>query len=69
MTAEKDVQVARKKGRGKGGEVIRAMPERKHSFFNEVFPYNDDDDDICSGAQGCGLSWPWHCRRCHITSH
>ena len=22
-----------------GGEVIRAMPERKHSFFQEVFPY------------------------------
>ena len=21
------------------------------------------------GAQGCGRSWPWHCRRCHITSH
>ena len=21
-----------------GGEVIRAMPERKHSFFKEVFP-------------------------------
>ena len=36
MTAEKDVQVARKKGRG--GEVIWAMPERKHSFLNEVFP-------------------------------
>ena len=33
MTAEKDVQVARKKGRWEGGEVIRAMPERKHSFF------------------------------------
>ena len=38
MTAEKDVQVARKKGGG-GGEVIWAMPERKHSFSNEVFPY------------------------------
>ena len=23
---------------GGGGEVIRAMPERKHSFFQEVFP-------------------------------
>ena len=22
-----------------GGEVIRAMPERKHSFFKEAFPY------------------------------
>ena len=20
-------------------------------------------------TQGCGRSWPWHCRRCHITSH
>ena len=38
MTAEKDVQVARKKGRV-GGEVIWAMPERKHSFLKEVFPY------------------------------
>jgi len=37
MTAKKDVQVARKKGRG-GGEVIWAMPERKHSFSQEVFP-------------------------------
>ena len=37
MTAEKDVQLARKRGRG--GEVIWAMPERKHSFFQEVFPY------------------------------
>ena len=26
-----------KEGEG-GGEVIRAMPERKHSFFQEVFP-------------------------------
>ena len=23
---------------GGGGGVIRAMPERKHSFFQEVFP-------------------------------
>ena len=23
---------------GEGGEVIRAMPERKHSFLKEVFP-------------------------------
>ena len=38
MTAEKDVQVARKRGRGEGGEVIWAMPERKHSFLKEVFP-------------------------------
>ena len=38
--AEKDVQVARNGGRGGGGELIRAMPERKHSFFfMEVFPY------------------------------
>ena len=26
--------------RGGGGEVIWAMPERKHSFLNEVFPYS-----------------------------
>ena len=38
MTAEKDVQGARKKGRGGGGEEIGAMPEKKHSFLNEVFP-------------------------------
>ena len=25
-------------GGGWGREVIRAMPERKHSFFKEVFP-------------------------------
>ena len=37
LTAEKDVQVARNGGRG-GGEEIWAMPERKHSFFKEVFP-------------------------------
>ena len=42
MTAEKDVQVARKKGRG--GEVIWAMPERKHSFLNEVFPYETSQE-------------------------
>ena len=41
MTAEKDVQVARKKGRG-GGEEIWAMPERKHSFLHEVFPKAKD---------------------------
>ena len=39
MTAEKDVQVARKKGWG--DEVIWAMPERKHSFLHEVFPKTD----------------------------
>ena len=27
---------------GGGGGVIRAMPERKHSLFWEVFPYSDD---------------------------
>ena len=37
LTAEKNVQAARNGGRG-GGEVIRAMPERKHSFLKEVFP-------------------------------
>ena len=31
--AEKDVQVARNGGRGGGGEVIWAMPERKHFFI------------------------------------
>ena len=35
LTTEKDVQVAR----NWGGGVIRAMPERKHSLFQEVFPY------------------------------
>ena len=28
-----------RRGGGGGGEVIRAMPERKHLFLNEVFPY------------------------------
>ena len=32
------VQVAQIGGRGEG-EVIRAMPERKHLFFQEGFPY------------------------------
>ena len=27
--------------RGGGGEVIWAMPERKHSFLHEVFPYTE----------------------------
>ena len=29
-----------------GGEVIRVMPERKHSFFQEVFP-KDCPISIC----------------------
>ena len=49
MTAEKDVQVARNGGRG-GGEVIWAMPERKHSFFQEVFP------DCCSPALATAIT-------------
>ena len=38
-----DVQVPQNGGEGgwgRGGEVIWAMPERKHSFFQEVFPYH-----------------------------
>ena len=46
MTAEKDVQVARKKGRGEGGEVIWAMPERKHYFLHEVFPKSTNTLEI-----------------------
>ena len=57
MTAEKDVQVARKKGRGEGGEVIRAMPERKHSFFQEVFP-NNDMHYMLSKNRGTSLKFP-----------
>ena len=30
-----------KEGEGGGGEVIWAMPERKHSFLKEVFPKYD----------------------------
>ena len=30
-----------KEGEGEGGEVIWAMPERKHSFLKEVFPYSE----------------------------
>ena len=33
--SKKEVQVARNGGEG---EVIRAMPERKHFFLREVFP-------------------------------
>ena len=40
MTAEKDVQVARKKGRGVA--VIWAMPERKHFFLKEVVSFPDE---------------------------
>ena len=35
MTAEKDVQVAQKKGRGRGN---LGNARKKHSFLNEVFP-------------------------------
>ena len=30
------------RGGAREGEVIRAMPERKHSFFQEVFPYTGE---------------------------
>ena len=33
-----------KEGEG-GGEVFRAMPEIKHSFFQEVFPYGAYTED------------------------
>ena len=39
MTAEKDVQVARKRR----GEVIRAMPQRKHSFSGGVALQEEDE--------------------------
>ena len=62
MTAEKDVQVARKKGRGEGGEVIWAMPERKHFFFHEVFPkcYLPDSTDSVEELMMClsSLKYP-----------
>ena len=41
-----------RRGGGGGGE-IRAMPERKHSFFQEVFPYT---------------TWHCRCRRCACRS-
>ena len=31
-------KLPKRRGGGEGGEVIWAMPERKHSFSNEVFP-------------------------------
>ena len=34
------------RGGGGGGEVIWAMPERKHSFLNEVFPNNEEKINI-----------------------
>ena len=33
------IRMAISRKRKELGEVIRAMPERKHSFFQEVFPY------------------------------
>ena len=29
-----------------GGEVIRAMPKRKHFFFREGFPYTSPQDNL-----------------------
>ena len=34
------------RGGGGGGEVIWAMPERKHSFLKEVFPFISSDNHI-----------------------
>ena len=41
LTSEKRGTSCPNWGEG-GGEVIRAMPERKHSLFCEVFPKPDD---------------------------
>ena len=43
LTSEKRCTSCPKWGEG-GGEVIRAMPKRKHSFLKEVFPYEGQDD-------------------------
>ena len=40
LTFEKSCTSCPNWGEGGGGEVIWAMPERKHSFFQEVFPYS-----------------------------
>ena len=45
LTAEKDVKLPER-----AGGVIRAMPERKHSFFWEVFP-------LCRNANICTARW------------
>ena len=37
--AEKDVQVARKRGRGRGGRGNLGNARKKTFFFMEVFPY------------------------------
>ena len=37
------VQVAQIGGRGGGGGEIGAMPKRKHLFFQEGFPYSDNN--------------------------
>ena len=37
-----------KEGGEREREVIRAMPERKHSFLQEVFPYVED---ICGAIK------------------
>ena len=35
---------------GEGGEVIQAMPERKHSFLQEVFPNTKKEKKVDSIA-------------------
>ena len=47
---------------GGGGEVIRAMPKRKHLFLKEVFPYlfrlrlrTLDDNVAQNGIKMCSL--------------
>ena len=41
---------------GGGGEVIWAMPERKHSFFMEVFPKDEKGFLIQAETGGQGGS-------------
>ena len=44
-------------GEGGGGEEIRAMPKRKHSFFKEVFPKGNEA--ISGGWESLKLFWNW----------
>ena len=42
--------------RGGGGEVIWAMPERKHSFLKEVFPKGTTQDHTRTEGASCVVS-------------
>ena len=59
---------------GEGGEeVIQAMPERKYSFFQEVFPYQCDYASIQAGDLREHLKThsgekSYNCNQCNFAS-